>query len=233
MEVIILAGGFGTRLRSIISNVPKPMAPINDKPFLWYIMEWLYKQNIKKVILCVSYKSEVIKDYFGDKYKEMEIVYSIEEVPLDTGGAIKKAFEKVNSEYIFIVNGDTFFDISIWKMFDHHLKTQSCMTIALKPMKDCDRYGTVVLSNDRIVSFKEKEYKKHGNINGGIYITHRNLFNEFEMQKKFLFENDFIIKHIASLKLMGFIADEYFIDIGIPQDYKRAQIELPKYWGNK
>lgn len=235
MEVIILGGGFGTRLRPVVSNVPKPMAPINNKPFLRYILENLNRQNIRKVIFSVGYKYEVIKEYFKDKYKEIDIVYSIEDEPLGTGGAIKKAFEITNSEDVLILNGDTFFDIELRQLLKHHSKTKADITIALKHMKDFDRYGTVILSNDKIVSFQEKKYKNHGKINGGVYVVNKNIFNKIEMPKKFSFENDFMIKYINYLKLYGFISDAYFIDIGIPKDYERAQIELSAYmqnWGN-
>lgn len=228
MEAIVLAGGFGRRLKSVVSNIPKPMATIKDKPFLLYIIENLNEQNIKKVILSVGYKHKVIKDYFGDKYKEIDIVYSIEDEPLGTGGAIKKAFEMIKAQHVFILNGDTFFDVDLEQLFVNHLKNQSDLTLALKPMKDFDRYGTVTLLDKKVVCFEEKRYRKQGNINGGVYVANRDLFNKIKMPQKFSFENDFMISHIDSLKLNGYISDKYFIDIGIPQDYEKAQNDFPK-----
>ncbi|MBF8984852.1 nucleotidyltransferase family protein [Lutibacter sp. B2] len=233
MEAIILAGGFGTRLRSVVSTVPKPMAPIEDKPFLVYILGKLNKQNVKKIIFAVGYKYEVIKDYFKDKYKDMEIVYSIEDEPLGTGGAIKKALKMTNSDNVFVLNGDTFFDIELKQLLSQHVRKDADITMALKPMRDFKRYGTVIVSNDRIISFEEKKYKKKGKINGGIYVINRKIFNKIKMMENFSFENDFVIKHIDHLKLYGFISDTYFIDIGIPKDYKKVQIELPTYIENQ
>lgn len=226
MEAIILAGGMGTRLKSIISDVPKPMAPIGDNPFLWYVLEYLYKQNINKVILSVGYKHEYIKGYFGGKFHDMKILYSIENKPLGTGGAIKRAFEKVESKEVFILNGDTLFNVALNRLSIQHHKHLSDLTIALKPMQEFERYGAVVTSNEKITKFEEKGYKKSGLISGGIYLSNANLFDNVQLPLKFSFEKNFIEKYIHQLNINAFISDTYFIDIGIPDDYERAQKEL-------
>ena len=219
MEAIVLAGGLGTRLRSVISNVPKPMAPINNKPFLEYILEFLNNQNIKKVILSVGYKWEIIKDYFGDKYKDIELVYNVEKEQLGTGGAIKDSLKLTNRDEIYVLNGDTFFDIDLSKMKIE----DNLVEIALKEMKDFDRYGVVEIDENKYIkNFKEKTYYKHGLINGGIYLLKREIFDDFNLPKKFSFEK-FLEDNFQNLKAKGKVFNNYFIDIGIPEDYEKAK----------
>lgn len=227
MQAIVLAGGFGTRLSSVISNVPKPMAPIQEKPFLEYLLAYLCRQRINKVILAVGYKYQMIQDYFGEQYENMLIKYSIEEEPLGTGGAVKKAFEMISENQVFIINGDTFFDVNLNQLLNNHLHTNADLTLSIKPMKNCERYGTVLLDKNRITGFEEKKHRIYGNINGGIYVSSKDLFKKVNMPQKFSFEKDLMEKHIDFLQLRGYLSDTYFIDIGIPEDYYKAQKELP------
>lgn len=227
MEAIILAGGFGTRLQHVISDVPKPMAPINEVPFLKYIFDQLLEYKVKKIILAVGYKSEIIMNYFGDRYKEIEIIYSKEETPLFTGGAIKKALDFCENKNIFIINGDTYFGINLKHMFNFHIKNKSDLTIAIKEMNDFDRYGTVELEKEQIIKFNEKEPRSTGYINGGIYVLNKDILNDFKLEK-FSFEQDFMEKSVSEIFINGFKSNDYFIDIGIPDDYYKAQKDLPK-----
>ena len=220
--VIILAGGFGTRLSTVVKDVPKPMAPINGKPFLHYIFKELQHQKIKQVVLSVGHLKEVIQDYFQDSYLGISIQYAIENEPLGTGGGIKHAFNFVEDD-AFVLNGDTFFDIELSKL----KKTDADISIALKPMFNFDRYGTVELNNEnRIVSFNEKKHCEHGLINGGVYYFKKSLFDKIETERKFSFEKDILEKHLHHLQIQGTVFDNYFIDIGIPEDYKQAQIDF-------
>ena len=129
LEAIVLAGGLGTRLKSVVSNVPKPMAPIGDKPFLEYILKYLKKNGITRAILSVGYKSEIIEEYFGNNFEGIDLVYSVEKEPLGTGGAIKKAMSKVKSNQVYIINGDTFFDINLKSLI---LEDNSKIILSLK-----------------------------------------------------------------------------------------------------
>lgn len=217
--VIILAGGFGTRLSTVVKDVPKPMAPINGKPFLHYIFKELQQQKIQKVILSVGYLKEIIQAYFKKEYIGIVIEYAIEEAPLGTGGGIKNAFNKIEND-AYILNGDTFFDIPLSALKN----TSADITIALKPMLQFDRYGTVeVDSTQRIISFNEKKYCEHGLINGGVYYFKKSLFEKIKTEDKFSFEKAILEKHLLDLQIRGKIFDNYFIDIGIPEDYKKAQ----------
>ncbi len=226
MEAIILAGGFGTRLQSVVKDVPKPMAGVNNYPFLKYIFDYLKIYNIKRVILSVGYKKEIIKNYFKNNYNDIEIIYSSEDEPLGTGGAIKKALALSTEERIFILNGDTYFKADLKEILNQHNHLKADITMATKNMKNFDRYGKVEVKNSRIVNFQEKKFNRDGLINAGVYLMNRDIFNNFDLLDTFSFESDFLEKYIDKLNIINSTFDTYFIDIGIPEDYKKAQIEI-------
>ncbi|EAH4571777.1 D-glycero-D-manno-heptose 1-phosphate guanosyltransferase [Campylobacter lari] len=214
MQAIVLAGGLGTRLKSVVQDLPKPMAPINGKPFLAFVLEYLRKQGITEVILSVSYKYELIQEYFKDEFDGIKIRYNIEKELLGTGGAIKDALKFIQNQ-VYVLNGDTLFDIDLKKL----ALNDSKICIALKQMQNFDRYGTVNVDDQGVVtSFEEKVFKKRGLINGGIYLLKKDIFDEFDLEKKFSFE-EFLQSNCNTLKIQTQIFDGYFIDIGIPQDY--------------
>ncbi len=218
MQAIILAGGFGTRLQSVVNDLPKPMASVNGKPFLCYILNQLSKFKFDKVVLAVGYIKEAIISYFKDEYRGMKIVYSIEDSPLGTGGCIKKALNLIDDDYCYIINGDTYFNIDFTK-----LNKPRDILIACKYLENFSRYGTVEIKDGKIVKFNEKEYREKGYINGGIYLIRKNLISQFDLNDKFSLEKDFFEKYIGTLSIDAFCSDDYFIDIGIPEDYFKAQ----------
>ncbi|CAM4103181.1 nucleotidyltransferase family protein [Campylobacter hepaticus] len=204
------------RLKSVISGIPKPMAPVNGKPFLEFIFKYLKKQDIKEIILAVSYKYEIIQEYFKDEFLGIKIKYSIEKEPLGTGGAIKQALNFIKDK-TYVLNGDTFFDIDLSKL----KLNQSRICFALKYMQDFDRYGAVELDDRQFIkSFKEKEFLKQGLINGGIYLISKTIFEDFILEDKFSFET-FLQNNYKNLNARAEIFKDYFIDIGIPEDYKK------------
>jgi len=224
MKAIILAGGFGTRLQSVVKNVPKPMASINSKPFLEYLFLKLLSCNIDEVILSVGYKQEIIKDYFHHQYRSIKIRYSCENEPLGTGGAIKKALQLLDTqENVLVLNGDTFFNLDINKFYQSS-KNKS-LSLALKPMYDFDRYGSVEISNNRIVSFKEKKFVKSGLINAGVYLMKTSIFDKI---KEEVFSFEAILETRKNIN--SYVEDCYFVDIGIPKDYKKAQMDLKDFF---
>jgi D-glycero-alpha-D-manno-heptose 1-phosphate guanylyltransferase len=227
VEAIILAGGLGTRLRSMITDLPKPMAPIANKPFLWYLLSYLSQYDIQKVVLSVGYKYEMIQAFFGDRFAGMEINYAIEEEPLGTGGGIRRALDQTNGDTVLILNGDTFFAVDFAELANVHSSQNADLTLALKPMINFDRYGNVVTVATRVIGFEEKKLFKSGNINGGVYLMNANLFERLGFGEKFSFEKDFLEKYIMQLNFQALISNAYFIDIGIPEDYLIAQTELP------
>lgn len=229
MEAIILAGGLGTRLRTVISELPKPMAPIDNKPFLEYLLNYVIKQGVTRIILSTGYKHEYIKDYFGDRFKNTSICYAVEEVPLGTGGGIKKALEKVRGDNVFILNGDTFFNVNFEELYNSHIAAGADLTLSLKPMEKFDRYGAVLTERGRIIGFVEKKYNEKGYINGGVYVARKSLFEGLNLPDKFSFETDYMEKHVQNLHFNAYFSDTYFIDIGIPEDYNLAQSELRQF----
>jgi len=226
-EAIILAGGFGTRLKSVVSDVPKPMALVRDIPFLSYLLEQLHKYDFTKVIIAAGYKSDVIESYYGPFYKKIKLVYSIEKEPLGTGGAISEASSMIESDYFFVLNGDTFFKIDFKSMEGNFIKSKSGLSVALKAMVNFDRYGTVITNGERITSFNEKAFCEKGLINGGIYLINKSWFRQRVENKVFSFEKDILEKCVVEEEITYHKSDGYFIDIGIPEDYERAAEELP------
>jgi len=225
MIAIILVGGKGKRLQSEVGSMPKPMAPIGDKPFLEKLLFNLNKNGFKKVILSTGYNSDVIKKYFSTKYKDINISYSHEETPKGTGGAIKQALNTLENESnIFILNGDTFFDINFKQMNEWHMHNNFLISIALKKMYKFDRYGCINLDkNNKVIQFNEKQYLDDGLINGGIYLTSSHILNALPSRDIFSFENDFLEKNNMTYDFGGYKSDSFFIDIGIPEDYKLAR----------
>ena len=233
MEVIILAGGLGTRLRSVVSEVPKCMASVAGKPFLWYLLKYLTRYNVSKVVLSVGYLREIIFKWI-DKIRDefpFSFDYAIEEIPLGTGGGIKLALNKTTTNDVVVLNGDTFFDVNLKELMDSHRLFPSAVTLALKPMQFFDRYGRVIIDNvdKRIIEFKEKEYCKEGLINGGVYVINKlePIFDR--LPEKFSFEIAVLEPQCKLGKLFGVVQNGYFIDIGIPGDYERAHTDFLRF----
>lgn len=225
MEAIILAGGFGTRLRHVVSDVPKPMAPMNSQglPFLQVILDQLKLQRFTHVVMATGYMSEVIEQYFGEVYQGIAIEYSREESPMLTGGAIRMALRYCQEEQVFILNGDTFFSVDMHGLLKNHQAKNADLSIAVCKMYDFDRYGTVQFDETmRIQSFCEKRYYYEGWINGGVYCLTRSLATMFPIAP-FSFEKDFMEKRCANARIIAFPTESYFIDIGIPEDYEKAR----------
>jgi D-glycero-alpha-D-manno-heptose 1-phosphate guanylyltransferase len=231
-EAIILAGGRGTRLQTVVSDLPKSLALVNGKPFLHYLFVYLKKYGIEKIILSTGYLSEKVKAQFGEEYLGVNVLYSNEETPLGTGGGIRMAMEKCSSGHVLAMNGDSIFQIELDKFFEKHLSGSADATLALRKVVDASRYGTIELEANRIISFKEKAITTSGAalINGGIYLLRKKTFMAITDPKMpFSIENDFFARNSANLWLQAFHSDNYFIDIGIPEDFERAQTELKQF----
>jgi len=226
-EAIILAGGLGTRLRDTISDLPKCLAPVNGRPFLFYVINYLRSQGIEKFIFSLGYKHELIEEYLNDQFSTLNYQCSIEKEPLGTGGAILAACYKTSEGNVLVVNGDTLFKVSVAAASSFHLKKKSHCSLVLKPMKNFDRYGSVELNEDNsIKNFQEKQFYKEGLINGGVYVLNAQKFMDEELPSKFSFEKDYLEKFYETRRIYGTMQDKYFIDIGIPEDYQRVQQEL-------
>lgn len=223
MEAIVLAGGLGTRLRGVVDAVPKCMAPVANRPFLQYLLTYLASNGITSVIFSLGYKHEIVEEWVMGQQWPFSIRFTVEDQPLGTGGAIKAALQEATEKDVFIVNGDTFFDVDLKALYTFHLSKRADISIALKPMVAFDRYGTIILDEtDSIRLFREKMACERGLINGGIYLVNRNtaLFDPFD--GAFSFETDVLQPTIEHARLYGYVSEGYFIDIGIPDDYRKA-----------
>lgn len=226
-EAIILAGGLGTRLRSVIADVPKCMAPINDVPFISLIIDDLQKQGIEHFIFSLGYKSECIIDFVETRYKDLHKTYVIEKEALGTGGAIREACKNVRGENVLVLNGDTLFKINLKSLTHLHLRKNAECTIALKEMINIERYGTVDINNSNtVIAFNEKRFCQNGLINGGIYALNTKHFLKENLPEVFSFEKDYLERLFSIRAIFGLKFNSHFIDIGIPEDYERAQTEL-------
>jgi len=228
-QAIILAGGLGTRLRSAVPDLPKCLAPVAGRPFLFYVINYLRSQGINDFIFSLGYKHELITDYLEKDFATLSYKTVIEEEPLGTGGAIRLAAAQAHSSQVIVTNGDTLFRADIPAMLQLHSRNHAVCTLALKPMSHFDRYGVVEINaGGRIIAFKEKQRYEQGTINGGLYVIDREALLAAELPEKFSFEKDFLEARYAGGKLYGIAQDNYFIDIGIPDDYNQAQKDLAR-----
>jgi len=228
-EAIILAGGLGTRLQPVLGQTPKSMANINGKPFLHYLFQYLRFYAVPKVILAVSPLTRSIEEFFGKEYQGLQLEYVYEQQPLGTGGAIYNALKFCNTEQVAILNGDTLFGVDLFQLSDFHKKNASQVTLSLKYYDEVGRFGTVSIDNRfRITGFEEKKESgaKAGCISGGVYLFNRTLFTSINFPEEFSIEKDFFEKYYEHINFSGFVSNKYFIDIGIPEDYEKAQKEL-------
>lgn len=225
---IILAGGLGTRLRSVVAEMPKCMAPVAGKPFIAYVIDHLRTQGIQHFIFALGYKSEAFQDYLASQ-EGMQYSLSVEPEPLGTGGAIRLACGLVKQQTVLVLNGDTLFKVRVDELTALHEKKSAHCTLALKPMRQVDRYGTVEVNADGVIrSFREKQFYEEALINGGVYALNVTQFLQEKLPGKFSFEKDYLETCFNRRRMFGLIQDEYFIDIGIPEDYDRAQRELSR-----
>jgi D-glycero-alpha-D-manno-heptose 1-phosphate guanylyltransferase len=231
-EAIILAGGFGTRLQAVVSDLPKPMAPINNEPFLNYVFDYLLHYKIEHVVLSTGYLADKISDYYKNEYRGIKISYTKEETPLGTGGGIRLAMTKCYTSDVLVLNGDSFFYVNITDHFNNHISKQADCSLALRKVFNASRYGTILLGiGNAIETFKEKNnIEQTGLINGGVYILNRKLYlSKTNEAVPFSIEKDFYESRINELHIFGFEYDGYFIDIGIPEDYNKAQIDFKNF----
>lgn len=228
MQAILLAGGLGTRLRSVVSDRPKPMALIEDKPFMEYVIHELSRYGITDIIFAVGYKGSMVEEHFGDGSQfeaadgsgRLNIRYAYEEELLGTAGAIKNAGKLVTEDRFFVLNADTFYQIDYSRLVQMQDEEHLEMALVLREVPDVSRYGQAVLADGRLVGFNEKTSEaKPGAINGGVYLMTRELMDDIP-QGKVSLENEMIPKWLKEGRMLGgFVNDGYFIDIGIPEAY--------------
>lgn len=225
MEAIVLAGGFGTRLRQVVVDVPKPMAPVAGRPFLELLLGLLAQKGFARVILSLGFMAEKISGHFGNRFAGLELAHVVEDIPLGTGGAIRLALDACTQDHVFVFNGDTYLDFDAMSL-EQQWQANRYPIVVGRQVPDTARYGRLIVDGNRITGFAEKGIAGPGLINAGCYVLARDALARFPLNQVFSFEKDYLVPEVAHAMVEVFIADGLFIDIGIPEDYSRAQTLL-------
>lgn len=225
MEAVVLAGGFGTRLRAVVADLPKPMAPVAGRPFLEILLKSLSQKGFTRVVLSLGFMANKVSDHFGSQYFGMQIDYVVEDTPLGTGGALRLALEACIQDHIFVFNGDTYLDLEVqslelqWQEHKHPI-------VVGRLVPDTSRYGRLIVDGGCIISFSEKGLAGPGLINAGCYVLAKHALAQFPLNQPFSIETDYLVPEVARATVEVFMTEGVFIDIGIPEDYARAQTLL-------
>ncbi len=223
MQAVVLAGGLGTRLRGVVPDLPKPMAPVAGRPFLAWILDPLVAAGFNRTVLAVGYRHGAIRDHFGDHYRGLTLLYSIEDSPLGTGGALRLASHETVEDPVFVLNGDTFLEVDYPALLAAHVRLGASMSMAVCQVPDLSRYGALKLVGGRVEAFLEKGPGGPGMINAGTYLLSRSLLDTMPTGAAFSFEQDLLQPGVARIRPAAWVTDGLFIDIGVPKDYARAQ----------
>lgn len=225
LEAIVLAGGFGTRLRAIVPDLPKPMAPVAGKPFLEIVLRSLAANGFSRVVLSLGYKADEISKHFGEQFSGMALDYVVEDSPLGTGGAVRLAMSRCTQDHVYIFNGDTFLELDVSALESLWERMRNPIIVA-RQVQDAARYGRLLLQDGSVVGFAEKGMAGEGLINAGCYVFSSNQLDRFELYEPFSLESDFLAHAVTEIHVDVFVTNGHFIDIGVPEDYLRAQTEL-------
>jgi D-glycero-alpha-D-manno-heptose 1-phosphate guanylyltransferase len=229
-EAIVLAGGFGTRLRGIVDDVPKPLAPVAGRPFLAWLLDRLAASGMRRCILATGYLSEAIEHSIGARWQGMHIAYSVEPEPLGTGGAIRLAATQVQGEGVHVLNGDTWLAYSPQALERATRERGASIGMALAEVDDVGRYGAVERdARGMVVGFREKGQRGRGAINAGCYFLTEAALASLPAQAAFSFEREVLAPATAAGRVAGFVQTSGFIDIGVPEDYAQAQRQFAGY----
>lgn len=238
MKAVVLAGGRGTRLRKAVSGLPKSLAPIGKQPFLNYLLGWLRSQGITEVILAVGHRRRaIVQHYTRHQPQGMSLRYSVETTALGTGGALRNLQSLLIGEEFLVLNGDSIFDVDLRQMLCFHRRHRAQATLALASPTETGRYGSVLLdARSRIKAFIEKQALPSPDgsgktqpprlISGGLYIMTKAVFRHIPRGREVSLEKE-VFPRLIGGPFYGFPWEGYFIDIGIPEDYQKANAELP------
>ncbi len=229
-EAVILAGGKGTRLQSVVNDVPKPLADVAGKPFLEYLLEQTINFGIRRIVISVGYKAEKIINRIGNSFKNVEIVYAVENQPLGTGGGLRLALTHCITDTILVLNGDTYFGFSLQKLDFFQNYYNSSFIMALREINNDGRFGGVDINDENtIINFSPKQTKGKCLINAGVYLLNKAYYLSKTEDKAFSIEEDFFSTLLQNTTFKGIQCNGYFIDIGIPDDYHKANNEYQKF----
>lgn len=229
LEAIVLAGGFGTRLREVVQDVPKPLAPVAGRPFLAWLMDGLQRAGVSRTILATGYLSHLVEEAIGSNWQGMDLAYSVETTPLGTGGAIRQALARSSGGPVLVLNGDTWLGLDAAAFAAAVTKSGLPLGMALANVPDVARYGAVGVTDGRITAFGEKSGAGPGFINAGVYCLARPAELAFPPEENFSFEKAVLAPAAAAGRVAGYTDTRDFIDIGIPEDYARAQQEAARW----
>lgn len=229
MEAIILAGGAGTRLRPVVPDLPKPLAPVAGRPFLEILLESLSRKKFRRAVLSTGYMADKISSYFGDHFERMELAYAVEQTPLGTGGAVRLGMTHCSGDHVFVFNGDTFLDLEA-SAVEAHWQTHHFPIIVACHVNDTVRYGRLETGDGCVRAFLGKGVPGPGLINAGSYVLPKGILDVFAVGKPFSLEKDFLSEAVGGNRFDCFTTHGRFIDIGVPEDYARAQIDLAHFW---
>jgi D-glycero-alpha-D-manno-heptose 1-phosphate guanylyltransferase len=230
MEAVVLAGGLGTRLRQVVPDLPKPMAPVAGRPFLEILLGALAAKGIDRVVLSVGHRAEAITGHFGSRWNGLEIDYAIEATPLGTGGAVRLALGRCRHDPVLVVNGDTFLDLEVDALM-RRWQANGAPVLVARAVSDTARFGRLTVDGDRLSGFAEKGVPGPGLINAGCYLVPRNLLAALPADRPFSLETDFLVPRGPEAGFRVFVSEGLFIDIGVPDDFSRAQSLLAPYAG--
>lgn len=225
MEAIVLAGGFGTRLRQVVADVPKPMAPIAGRPFLEILLGSLAEMGFARVVLSLGFMAEKVSGHFGPRFDGLDLAYVVEDTPLGTGGATRLAAQACTKDHVFVFNGDTYLDLEV-DLLERQWQTNRHPIVVGRHVPDTSRFGRLVVDGCRITSFSEKGVAGPGLINAGCYVLATDALARFPLNHPFSIENDYLVPEVARATVEVFVTKGMFIDIGIPEDYSLAQTLL-------
>jgi NDP-sugar pyrophosphorylase family protein len=226
IPAVVLAGGFGTRLRAVVSDRPKPMALIRGRPFLELLLDRLVDQEVPQIVLAVGFMADTVIAHFGGAYRNVPVVYSIEEVPLGTGGGLRQALERVDAPEFIVLNGDTWSAFDVRGMLAAHHKDAAALSMGVVNVDDVARYGALEVQGNRVCAIREKGDAGPGLINAGIYLFSPAARALLPSLPAFSLERDFLIPTLDKLRPLPYELDPPFIDIGLPEDFERAQLLL-------
>lgn len=228
MEAIVLAGGFGTRLRQVVPDLPKPMAPVCGKPFLALLLTALASKGFSRVVLSLGFMAEKISEHFGASFAGLEIDYVVESSPLGTGGAVRLALERCRQNHVFVFNGDTFVDLEVPDL-ERHWQHNGRAIIVGRNVPDTARFGRLLVADGRVTGFAEKGETGPGLINAGCYVFRRDQLNAWPFATAFSLESDYLVNAVGQEPIDVFETQGLFIDIGVPEDFDRAQAVLKAF----
>ncbi|MCM8797338.1 MAG: sugar phosphate nucleotidyltransferase [Candidatus Omnitrophica bacterium] len=229
IDAVILCGGLGKRLRSVVADRPKSLAQVNNKPFLDILIEYLASFGFRRFVLCIGYMAEAIRRHYERNFGPLKIVFSQEDEPLGTGGAIKNAQLLIHSDPFLALNGDSFFKLDLWDFYKFHLTKKAIFSIALSKPKNDKNSGVVLLDkNKKVIAFKEKaKPEKESYSNAGIYLMSRKIFQDMQDSRVFSLEYD-IFPALIGKGCYGYYGGDEFIDIGTPENLAIAGDFLEK-----